>query len=569
MSETLCLDFERQKVYEVDPGLILTGFTERHHVNSIPLVVSELEFSGDHSSHNVIINLQAGLPTRAQISTAKKHLRQGKAVYFYWPEEDAIEVITHERLRSFKRHVRFHETYQRVSNLRNRRVARKVAKATEVAGDPSWGFVDEVDDGYRVQGRGMYIRLDYWAKLTAGGSYGHTCYQVKALDNVCSDGMICVFASEYQLLREMDIHQIVIPSRTEMADEYSLVENGVAYEQIIESLIEFYRPRLVFERLVLGNDATAKACKKFNIPYIAEFNGSELTMSRIFGGREMANAENLQAIETNSFLQADVVSTVSDPVSEMVFELGISSEKVLTNPNGVDLEAYGPLPLSERLALRQQLGFADEEVVLGFCGTFGGWHGIEVLADAIPQICAAADDVKFLLIGDGGFKHLVLDQIDAHNLQARVVDLGLVEQTAAAKYLAVCDVLLSPHSKNMGDKPFFGSPTKLFEYMAYGVGIVCSDLVQLGEVMRPALTLKDRELTAEGARSVLIEPGSVDDLVSASLWLIQSPELRRTLGANARNAAERFYSWDTHVQTLLQFVKGKELEGYHLDRKNL
>ncbi|MEQ8751174.1 MAG: glycosyltransferase, partial [Amphiplicatus sp.] len=240
------------------------------------------------------------------------------------------------------------------------------------------------------------------------------------------------------------------------------------------------------------------------------------------------------------------------------------------NPNGVDLEAYHPLPAAERAALRAELGFAPDDVVLGFCGTFGGWHGIEVLAEAMPEICKARPNAKFLLIGDGGFKRLVTDAVDRAGVGAQVKDMGLVAQTEAARLLAACDIFLSPHSKNMGDKPFFGSPTKLFEYMAYGAGIVCSDLVQLGEVMRPAAMLADRGgAIREDARSILIEPASTPSLVDASLWLIDDPALRARLGRNAMKAAAEYYTWDAHVQSLWRFALGEELGGYHKDRGQL
>jgi glycosyltransferase involved in cell wall biosynthesis len=143
----------------------------------------------------------------------------------------------------------------------------------------------------------------------------------------------------------------------------------------------------------------------------------------------------------------------------------------------------------------------------------------------------------------------------------------MVPQQDAARLLAACDVFLSPHSRNMGSKPFFGSPTKLFEYMAYGAGIVCSDLVQLGEVMRPALMLSDRNGERRNdARSVLIRPASVEDLVEASVWLIDEPELRAHLGANALQAARDYYSWDVHVQALWAFALGREPGGYNKDR---
>jgi glycosyltransferase involved in cell wall biosynthesis len=120
----------------------------------------------------------------------------------------------------------------------------------------------------------------------------------------------------------------------------------------------------------------------------------------------------------------------------------------------------------------------------------------------------------------------------------------------------------------MGDKPFFGSPTKLFEYMAYGVGIVCSDLVQLGEVMRPAVRLDAPEAAPAEARSVLVSPGSADELTRAAILLIDDEALRLRIGRSARAAAEKYYTWDEHVQALWRFALGRPPGGYHDDRAN-
>ena len=43
---------------------------------------------------------------------------------------------------------------------------------------------------------------------------------------------------------------------------------------------------------------------------------------------------------------------------------------------------------------------ADDEVVAGFVGTFGPWHGVEKLAEAIKTI-PASEKVRFLLVGSG------------------------------------------------------------------------------------------------------------------------------------------------------------------------
>jgi glycosyltransferase involved in cell wall biosynthesis len=516
-------------------------------------------------------------------------LSAGRRLFFHWPHENALEVVTPERLRSFALHRRVVNLYWRWRALRkgvqqrrgDRKLMRDYTPSPETAGVVSSlpasdlakartpiNFLADLGDRTVANGRGLYIRLDYWARIKGGGSYGHTCYQAKALNNASTEGLMSVTASEFALLNDLGIHQIVVPARSDLADEFTLVENGAAYQPVIDGLLALYKPAYVFERLVLGNASVARACKRLRIPYIAEFNGSELTMSREFGGREMQNAETLQAIETENFRLADVISVVSEPVKDEVVALGIPADKILVNPNGVDLDAYHPLPDDKRAALRAELGFGPDDVVLGFCGTFGGWHGIEVLAEAMPRIAAARPNAKFLLIGGGNFKHLVTESVAASGIEGQVVDAGLVPQQQAARLLAACDVFLSPHSRNMGSKPFFGSPTKLFEYMAYGAGIVCSDLVQLGEVMRPALTIADKDGARRGdARSVLVRPGSVDDLVDASVWLIDEPALRAQLGANALQAARDYYSWDVHVQALWAFALGREPGGYNKDRK--
>ncbi|MEQ8179262.1 MAG: glycosyltransferase [Amphiplicatus sp.] len=576
-------------------------FSERHYAALKPqpdatIAAEKLKSAPDR---DVVLGLSAGLPTPEEIAVSAKALDANRKVYLHWPAEDAVEVVTAERLLSFRRHHRVVNLFRiwaalrlDIANFKARvrygaqRIRNRLAGGVRIASAPigrqlltpapaipdatRFGFLKPHGGQYRAEGRGLYFRLDYWAKLKGGGSYGHTCYQVKALNKASGEPIHCVLASHYALLDDFGVHQIVIPSRTHLADEYSLVENGEAYAGVVEEMLKLYKPQFVFERLVLGNAVVARACRRAGIPYIAEFNGSELTMSKVFGGREMNNAAALQAIEKEAFDLADIVSVVSEPVKDAVMALGIPATKILVNPNGVDLEAYHPLPAAERAALRAELGFAPDDVVLGFCGTFGGWHGIEVLAEAMPEICKARPNAKFLLIGDGGFKRLVTDAVDRAGVGAQVKDMGLVAQTEAARLLAACDIFLSPHSKNMGDKPFFGSPTKLFEYMAYGAGIVCSDLVQLGEVMRPAAMLADRGgAIREDARSILIEPASTPSLVDASLWLIDDPALRARLGRNAMKAAAEYYTWDAHVQSLWRFALGEELGGYHKDRGQL
>ncbi len=110
----------------------------------------------------------------------------------------------------------------------------------------------------------------------------------------------------------------------------------------------------------------------------------------------------------------------------------------------------------------------------------------------------------------------------------------------------------------MVDSKFFGSPTKIFEYMALGGGIVASDLEQIGEVLSPTLTPREAAAGAMATdeRSVLCTPGDVDEFVLGVVTLVERADLAAALGRHARQAAADHYSWTRHVAKLWQFMDG-------------
>ena len=130
---------------------------------------------------------------------------------------------------------------------------------------------------------------------------------------------------------------------------------------------------------------------------------------------------------------------------------------------------------------RRELGLRDDEVVAGFVGTFGPWHGVEKLAEAI-KIDSADVPVRFLLVGSGSL-HQRLRSDSTERRAGRVIFTGAVGHDRVPALLDACDILVAPHVPLADGSEFFGSPTKTFEYMAMGKGIVASRLGQIGEVL--------------------------------------------------------------------------------------
>src|SRR5215467_1455209 len=120
---------------------------------------------------------------------------------------------------------------------------------------------------------------------------------------------------------------------------------------------------------------------------------------------------------------------------------------------------------------------------------------------------------------------------------------GLVPQEDGPAHLAACDVLVSPHVPNPDGTPFFGSPTKLFEYMAMGKAIVASNLDQIGEVLE------------HGRTALLVPPGDADALASALARLSDDPALRECLGAEARRVVLERHTWHAHTQRTIDCLR--------------
>jgi glycosyltransferase involved in cell wall biosynthesis len=168
--------------------------------------------------------------------------------------------------------------------------------------------------------------------------------------------------------------------------------------------------------------------------------------------------------------------------------------------------------------------------------TFAHWHGAEVLAKAIRDIVSEHSDAHFIFIGSGLYKETCEKITQKDKVSDSTTFTGSLSHDEAIATLKACDILVSPHVPNSDGTPFFGSPTKLFEYMAAGKLIVASDLDQVGEI------LQDKEA------AVFTKPGSVSSLVAGINSAITNREKLQKLAKNARMAAETDYTWNANAR---------------------
>jgi len=256
-----------------------------------------------------------------------------------------------------------------------------------------------------------------------------------------------------------------------------------------------------------------------------------------FMGRRGAEIEraNLQA--------ADAIVVVSQALKDELVERGLSADKILVNPNGVDASRFDPDLIHDKSRkLRKTLGLEDK-IVVGFIATFGRWHGAEILARAIRPVIEKDPRIHFLFIGDGATVAAVRNIVRDTHATAATTFTGMIHQKDGPLYLGACDMFVCPHIPNPDGTPFFGSPIKLFEYMAMARGIVASRLDQIAQVLKHRTT------------ALLVTPGSVAELVDGILELAAKPDERTRLGSNARQEVVARYTWVGHTARILDHVR--------------
>jgi glycosyltransferase involved in cell wall biosynthesis len=291
---------------------------------------------------------------------------------------------------------------------------------------------------------------------------------------------------------------------------------------------------LIYQRYGRFTWAGVEASLQAGVPLFLEYNGSEVWIGKHWDISGMIPL--LERFERLNLAAAERIFVVSEVERRNLLRAGIADEKIIVNPNGVDTDRFRPN--IGGCDVRRDLRIGGNEIVAGFVGTFGPWHGVLTLAKAISLL---PDDpnIRFLLVGAGRFRDEVDLIIRAAGRDDDVIFTGHVDHERVPALLDACDILLSPHVPLEDGSEFFGSPTKLFEYMAMGKAIVASRLGQIGEV------LVDQE------SALLVEPGNERDLADAIVRLSKSKELRTQLGAAARQAAIERHTWKQNAQRVI------------------
>ncbi len=415
-----------------------------------------------------------------------------------------------------------------------------------------------------AQARGnhaLYLNANLWFGVKAGGSVGHISGVINGLLDRGYHVLFCSSGGRMMVGDSAMFVPLQHPEYFGLPWELNSYRFDSAVVEQVQAAARNFHSSFIYQRMSIGNFSGVRLSRRLGIPLVLEYNGSEVWVARHWG-RRLKFERSAQLVEDVCLKHAHLIVTVSSASRDELMQRGVEGERIVSYPNCIDPTLFNPDKYSteDRLRLRSELGIDRDSIVVGFLGSFGHWHGVPILAHAIHELIKHDEkwlrsrSVRFLLMGDGIKMPEVRQMLEGSDWKPYVIFTGLIPQDRAPLHLAICDVLSSPHIRNPDGSAFFGSPTKLFEYMAMGKAIAASDLDQIGVVLRDSLkssSLPSQFAPGSSAMAVLCEPGNVHEHMAALRFLVDEAEWRRELGRNARAEVLKKYTWEHHVAAIL------------------
>jgi glycosyltransferase involved in cell wall biosynthesis len=380
----------------------------------------------------------------------------------------------------------------------------------------------------------LYLRSQLWLGLAGGGSAAHTAGVIGGLADAGAEVQV---VSSDQLVGVGAATRVIRPEvwfdgwRRELED----LAYNVGFTLGAWRAARAFKPDAIYQRHTAFNVSGAILSRLLGLPLVLEFNSSEVWKGRYWGGLRLERAAVL--VEAINLRAADRIIVVSRVLCDELVARGLKQEQIVVNPNAVDTRAFRADDGGQQV--RRQIGAASD-IVVGFSGTFGAWHGIPTLARTLGLVLEARPNVRWLLLGDGPLRPLIDQALPSPRLAERVAQVGMRPHAEMPGYLTACDILVSPHGQQADGGEFFGSPTKLYEYMASGRPIAASNLGQIAEVL------------TDGESALLVPPDDAEALAAAVIRLVDDSCLRVRLGSAARAAAEARHTWRQNAERVLE-----------------
>ena len=252
-------------------------------------------------------------------------------------------------------------------------------------------------------------------------------------------------------------------------------------------------------------------------------------------GSDVFVAERLQPARIaarSAFRRAGFVTACSADLAQRAVAIGADPDRTGVVPYGVDSARFRPAPQA-RSAQRQQLGAADDTLLIAAAGRLVRKKGFEYLIDAL----AAVPDALLAIAGEGSLREELEQRARDRHVIERVRFLGNRMQDDVSTLFAAADLIVTPSVRDDSGN-VDGLPNVVMEALASGTALITTAAGGIGSVVEDNVT------------AAVVGERDVAALAAAIQRLGADRRGRERIGGAARELVERQFGWG---QTAIQF----------------
>jgi glycosyltransferase involved in cell wall biosynthesis len=327
-----------------------------------------------------------------------------------------------------------------------------------------------------------------------------------------------VTGSEYEELQKPledlyaneNIQVVLMKSRLKLA---YLWNRDIVTVRSLLKLLKGTKIDLVYSRSFTGHtEALIKNLSQ--APLVLEINGMAIEERAALLGKKTYLSYGLMKSLARVFFQSatKIVSVTEDIKSQLVKNYDVDESRIVVVPNGVNEQLFKPSSEAGR-QIRTRLNLDKKAEVICFVGNFEPWHGIEGLVEAAEFVVKARPKVKFLLVGEGGLRPKIENNIRDRGLKNNFIFTGRVPYEDVPRYINSSDICVAPYSLKEGELREY-SPLKLYSYLGCGKPLVGTEVGGVSDVIQASkagviVRADDPGKLANGIEKLLDEPSSL------------------------------------------------------------
>jgi glycosyltransferase involved in cell wall biosynthesis len=281
------------------------------------------------------------------------------------------------------------------------------------------------------------------------------------------------------------------------------------------------------------------------LPWVFELRDIWPESIRAVGASSSSKLFNiLELLELFLYRRANTIIVVTNAFKDKLVQRGIDQKKIYVVTNGVDLTSFTPRPKDSDLISQYNLG---NKFVVGFIGTHGMAHGLEVILEAAKKLkeVGQEDRFRFILIGDGAKKSMLVNRVISEGID-NIIFIDSVSKSEVTRYWSMLDTSIIHLKKTELFKTVI--PSKMFESMGMAIPILHGVEGESAEIIK-------RENVG-----LAFEPENSDQLIQSLYRLADDQVLYHRLKENGPVAARRYdrAALATKMLRVLEFANQKQ-----------